>query len=121
VDDGKLLPPPRRQSLFLTVGLHYGLAVFEGIRCYDTARGRRFFGSRARKRLIDSARLLRLETSYTAEQIVQGCVDVCSGEPFSLSANSAAADLWPRAGEIIARRRADRSRYRGLGLGSLSG
>lgn len=37
--DGKLVPFEQATVHFLTPALHYGLAIFEGIRCYDTDRG----------------------------------------------------------------------------------
>jgi len=81
--DGKLLPTAEATVPFLTVGLHYGLGVFEGIRCYDTARGPAVFRlPEHARRLIDSARILGLETAYTPEQIVQGCVDVVASNKF---------------------------------------
>ena len=81
--DGKLLPTAEATVPFLTVGLHYGLGVFEGIRCYDTTRGPAVFRlPEHARRLIDSARILGLETAYTPEQIVQGCVDVVAANKF---------------------------------------
>src|SRR5688572_25533380 len=37
--NGEMLETSRATVPFLTVGLHYGVGVFEGIRAYDTARG----------------------------------------------------------------------------------
>src|SRR5712692_6811348 len=51
-------------------GLHYGTGVFEGIRCYDTAKGPAVFrlGDHV-QRLVDSARLLYMELPYSAEEL----------------------------------------------------
>lgn len=37
--NGEILETQRATVPFLTAGLHYGVAVFEGIRCYETDRG----------------------------------------------------------------------------------
>lgn len=81
--DGALVPTAQANVPFLTVGLHYGLGVFEGIRCYDTTRGPAVFRLVDHaQRLIDSARILGLETRYTADDIVQGCLDVVAANQF---------------------------------------
>ena len=59
--DGKLVEFADATVHFLNVGLHYGLAVFEGIRCYDTDRGPAVFRLTEHvERLIDSAHVLGL-------------------------------------------------------------
>ena len=37
--DGELVPWDKAQVHVLSHALHYGSAVFEGIRCYETASG----------------------------------------------------------------------------------
>ena len=37
--DGQLVPFDQATVHFITPTLHYGLGVFEGIRCYATAKG----------------------------------------------------------------------------------
>ena len=37
--DGRLVPFEQATVHFLTPALHYGLAVFEGVRAYDTPGG----------------------------------------------------------------------------------
>lgn len=57
--DGRLVPPSEAVVPFLTAGLHYGMAVFEGIRCYETARGPAVFRLEDHlQRLIESACIL---------------------------------------------------------------
>jgi len=54
----------------LTHGLHYGTAVFEGIRCYDTERGPAIFRHLDHlARLERSAKLYYMELPYTVEQL----------------------------------------------------
>ena len=57
--DGRLVPEAEAVVPFLTAGLHYGMGVFEGIRCYDTPRGPAVFRLREHlERLVASARIL---------------------------------------------------------------
>lgn len=57
--DGRLVPESQAVVPFLTAGLHYGMGVFEGIRCYDTAGGPAVFRLDDHlNRLLDSARIL---------------------------------------------------------------
>lgn len=57
--NGRLVPESEAVVPFLTAGLHYGMGVFEGIRCYDTADGPAVFRLRDHvKRLVASARTL---------------------------------------------------------------
>jgi branched-subunit amino acid aminotransferase/4-amino-4-deoxychorismate lyase len=41
--NGALVPTREATLPFLTPALHYGIGVFEGIRCYETARGPAIF------------------------------------------------------------------------------
>jgi len=51
-------------------GLHYGTGVFEGIRCYDTARGPAVFRLREHlDRLENSARILFMELPYSVDEL----------------------------------------------------
>src|SRR5512143_1669546 len=57
--------------------LHYGSSVFEGIRCYKTPKGSMILGLRQHiRRLLDSARIYRMDVTYTQEQIEKACVEV---------------------------------------------
>jgi branched-chain amino acid aminotransferase len=57
--NGRLVPEADACLPFLTAGLHYGMGVFEGIRCYATAGGPAVFRLRDHiDRLLDSARIL---------------------------------------------------------------
>ena len=57
--NGRLTPETEARVPFLTAGLHYGMGVFEGIRCYATATGPAVFRLRDHvDRLLDSARIL---------------------------------------------------------------
>jgi branched-chain amino acid aminotransferase len=57
--NGKLVPFENATLHFLTPALHYGAAVFEGIRAYNTDRGPAVFRlAEHAERLLDSARVL---------------------------------------------------------------
>src|SRR4051812_19349545 len=50
--------------------VHYGSGVFEGARCYDTLAGSACFRLDAHvRRLLDSARIYRMDVKYSAEQL----------------------------------------------------
>jgi len=61
----------------LTHTLHYGLGVFEGIRCYRTVDDRSavFRLSEHIQRLYDSAHINLLDIPYTADVIEQACLE----------------------------------------------
>ena len=75
--DGKMLPSEQAQVHVLTHALHYGSAVFEGIRAYACADGTSavFRLEDHCKRLINSAKIMRLEVPFTAEQLVAACIE----------------------------------------------
>jgi len=75
--DGELVPWEAAQVHVLTHTLHYGLGVFEGIRCYALSDGGSavFRLEEHIRRLFDSARICTLPMPYTEEQIVAACLD----------------------------------------------
>jgi branched-chain amino acid aminotransferase len=53
-------------------GLHYGVGVFEGIRCYETAEGPAVFRLKEHMdRLFASARVYQLDVPYSQEELNQ--------------------------------------------------
>lgn len=55
----------------------YGSSVFEGIRCYATASGPAIFRLREHiRRMIDSAKIYRMEFGYTADQLAEAMVEL---------------------------------------------
>jgi branched-chain amino acid aminotransferase len=56
----------------LTHALHYGTGVFEGIRCYETARGPAVFRLRDHmKRLYNSAKIHTMEIPYRMDELTR--------------------------------------------------
>jgi branched-chain amino acid aminotransferase len=57
--------------------LHYGTAVFEGIRVYPTEKGTSIFRLRDHiDRLLGSAQLYGMSVPFTADELVKGAIDV---------------------------------------------
>ena len=57
--------------------LHYGSSVFEGIRCYSTNRGSAIFRLREHmQRLLNSAKIYRMEHPWTLDQLCDGAVEL---------------------------------------------
>lgn len=83
--NGKLVPPAEARLDFLTPGLHYGVAAFEGIRCYSTARGPAIFRLREHlERLLGSARVMGWrELPYGVEELTEACMQTVRASGFS--------------------------------------
>ena len=75
--NGELIPWDDAKVHVLTHTLHYGLGVFEGIRCYKLEDGRSavFRLEQHIRRLFESAHILTLPMPYTQEQIVEACLE----------------------------------------------
>ncbi|MDH5674914.1 MAG: branched-chain amino acid transaminase [Myxococcales bacterium] len=75
--DGKLVPWDEANVHVLTHTLHYGLGVFEGIRCYRRADGRSaVFRLREHiDRLFESARVATMEIPFERAEIMEGCLE----------------------------------------------
>ena len=68
--NGRLVPWDQATVHVLSHVIHYGSCIFEGIRCYKTARGPAVFRLRDHvERLYDGCRIYRMEIPYTREQI----------------------------------------------------
>ena len=70
--DGEFVDWDDAQTHVLTHSLHYGTAVFEGVRCYDTADGPAIFRwDEHLDRLFDSAKVLDLEIQHSREELTE--------------------------------------------------
>jgi branched-chain amino acid aminotransferase len=57
--------------------VHYGSSVFEGIRCYNTSQGSAVFRLPEHiQRLLNSAKIYRMDPSYTREEICDATVNL---------------------------------------------
>ena len=75
--DGKLVPWRSATTHVLTHSLHYGLAVFEGVRAYDTAIGTAIYRlPEHTDRLFSSAHIYMMKIPFTREQLMKAQVEV---------------------------------------------
>jgi branched-chain amino acid aminotransferase len=75
--DGKLVPWREANIHVLTHSLHYGMAVFEGVRCYETDAGPAVFRlDQHTKRLFNSAKIFQMQLPYTQEEIIAAQLEV---------------------------------------------
>jgi branched-chain amino acid aminotransferase len=57
--------------------VHYGSSVFEGIRCYAPPSGPAIFRAPEHmQRLIDSARIYRIDVPFTRDEILKGMIEL---------------------------------------------
>ena len=57
--------------------VNYGSSVFEGVRCYSLPSGPAIFrASEHAQRLLDSAKVYRIDVDFTREEIIQAMCDV---------------------------------------------
>ena len=75
--DGKQVPWDEANVHVLTHALHYGTAVFEGIRAYECADGSSevFRLEEHMVRLVNSAKILGLEMPYSAEELSEATIE----------------------------------------------
>ena len=73
--DGELVDWQDAQVHVLTHSLHYGLAVFEGMRCYKTDDGRSaiFRAKEHIRRLVESGHICEMEVPYSQEELLKAC------------------------------------------------
>ena len=75
--DGKMVPWREATTHVLTHSLHYGLAVFEGLRAYSTPKGPAVFRLKEHiERLFASAHIYMMPMPFSKEVIKQACLDV---------------------------------------------
>ncbi|RYF11948.1 MAG: branched-chain amino acid transaminase [Deltaproteobacteria bacterium] len=75
--NGRLVPQAEATVSVMAHALHYGSAVFEGIRAYETPHGPAIFQLDAHiKRLLFSARVYRMEVPFSAAQLEAACCEV---------------------------------------------
>ena len=75
--DGKIVPWRDATTHVLTHSLHYGLAVFEGERAYNTDVGTAVFRLREHTdRLFNSAHIYQMQVPYDRETIMEATLEV---------------------------------------------
>ena len=75
--DGKLVPWREATTHVLTHSLHYGLAVFEGVRAYNTVNGTAIFRLQEHTdRWFNSAHIYRMAMPYDKETLIEAQKEV---------------------------------------------
>jgi len=78
--NGQLIPWNDAKIHVLSHVVSYGSSVFEGIRCYATDRGPAVFRAKEHaQRLLDSAKIYRMQIPFTLDQLVGGMLEVIRG------------------------------------------
>jgi branched-chain amino acid aminotransferase len=77
--NGRFIPWNEAKIHVLSHVVSYGTSVFEGIRCYDTANGPALFRLRDHvRRMIDSAKIYRMEIPFSLEELSAAMVELVS-------------------------------------------
>ena len=77
--NGKLVPWDDANIHVLTYALHYGTAVFEGIRAYSTNDGCKIFRLHEHtKRLLSSAKIYKIRIPYSQQELEDACRTIIS-------------------------------------------
>lgn len=83
--NGALIPWNEAQIHIMSHVVNYGSSVFEGIRCYSRSEGPAIFRLREHiQRLLDSAKIYRIEVDYNLDQLCDGAAELV-----------AANQVWP--------------------------
>lgn len=74
--DGKMVDWKNANVHILTHSLHYGLAVFEGIRCYKGTKGSAIYRLKEHvDRLFSGAHICQMVIPFSKEEITKGIID----------------------------------------------
>ena len=74
--DGEFVPWRDAKIHVLSHSLHYGLSVFEGVRCYQTPQGAAIFRlAEHTKRLFQSAHIMGMALPFSQDEINQAQID----------------------------------------------
>ena len=75
--NGKLIAWDDARIHVMSHVIHYGSSVFEGVRCYAPPSGPAIFRAQEHaQRLLDSAKVYRIDVDFTREDIVKAMCDV---------------------------------------------
>ena len=75
--NGKLINWEEGTTHVMSHGLHYGSAVFEGIKCYNGSKGATLFRLKDHiKRLFNSANIHNIAISFTLEELTKACEEL---------------------------------------------
>ena len=82
--DGELIDFDKANVHVLTHSLHYGLGVFEGIRCYERADGRSavFRAREHMRRLVESCHIATMPLTWSVDELVAACLETIHANGF---------------------------------------
>lgn len=81
--DGKLVSWEDAKIHILTHSLHYGNAVFEGVRAYKTNRGMAIFRlTEHTKRLLNSAKACLINVPYSLDELIKAQIELVKSNDF---------------------------------------
>jgi branched-chain amino acid aminotransferase len=70
--DGQFVDWRKANIHVLTHTLHYGMGIFEGVRCYETGSGSAIFRLKDHtQRLLNSAKIFQMNIGYSKEELMQ--------------------------------------------------
>jgi branched-chain amino acid aminotransferase len=82
--NGKLIPWDSATIHVMSHVINYGSAIFEGIRCYAQPKGPAIFRLPEHvQRLLDSAKIYRIDVDYTAEELTSAILEVVKANRIS--------------------------------------
>lgn len=74
--DGEFVKWHEAKVHVLTHSLHYGVSVFEGIRCYKTPRGSVVFRLKEHiQRLHDSAKIMYMDMKFSVDELIKATIE----------------------------------------------
>jgi len=72
--DGRFVDWDDAKTHVLTHGLHYGYAIFESLRCFNTPKGPAIFRlSEHMDRFLNSAKIYRMDLGYSKKELEEAC------------------------------------------------
>jgi branched-chain amino acid aminotransferase len=75
--NGKLIPWDDAKLHVMSHVVNYGSSVFEGVRCYSLPSGPAIFRLKEHaQRLLDSAKVYRIDVDFTVEEVMAGTVEL---------------------------------------------
>lgn len=75
--NGQLIPWDDARIHVMSHVIHYGSSVFEGVRCYALPSGPAIFRAEEHaQRLLDSAKVYRMDLDYTRDEMVRAMCDL---------------------------------------------
>jgi branched-chain amino acid aminotransferase len=78
--NGKFIPWEDATIHVMSHVVNYGTSVFEGVRCYASPQGAAIFRAHEHiQRLLDSAKIYRMEVEYSREELVARMVELVAG------------------------------------------